>query len=636
MLSLQDIRHSYGGQCVLGGVSLTLHDGDRMGLIGRNGSGKSTLMKIMAARIAPDAGLVTRENGLRIAMLSQECALPPESTIAEVLEEATAEWHGLIAAYRAAMDRMASTPGDCIAHEEARVECDALGRALDAADAWDLPHAIKRVSVALDLPDEDRLAGTLSGGELRRLDLAAKLLARPDLLLLDEPTNHIDTRSVEWIERFIAQYAGACVLVTHDRYFLDRIVNRIVELEFNRLYSFPGRYRDFLERKALVEETQAHAEANRLAFLRRELVWFKRGPKARTGKEKARKDRIIAALETEPLKKHKEFVFEIPEPERLGKTILEAREITYGYGDATLFQKFSLLVQPKMRIGVIGPNGAGKTTLLRVLMGLEEPRKGKVITGDATHFLYVDQAHEDMDPARTVISFVSDGARHIEVNKKRIYVPAYLEHFLFDKHCADMPIANLSGGERNRLDMLKKLMRGGNFLVFDEPTNDLDLYTLRVLEETIERFDGCALVVSHDRYFLNRICTHILVFEPDARIVQIAGNYDDYLLYKERQARDAAKDAPPSVKTAQVPGKTSARRLTWKEKHELENIEAEILEAEAEAERLEAAIHAPGFYEGDHAAVSETLEALEAAKARVEERYARWQELEGIASGHRE
>ena len=325
LMSVQNIEQSYGGQPVLSGISLTLHEGDRVGLIGRNGSGKSTLMRIIAGMDSPDAGMVTRSQGLRVALLSQECNLDRRQTVGAALRGAAEEWTQLLDAYHEAMDRLAHTPGECWAHREAQAECDELHHKLDVAGIWQLDSEIKKVAMALDLPDPHQLLATLSGGELRRVDLATKIIARPDVLLLDEPTNHIDTRSVEWIETFLERYEGSCVLVTHDRYFLDRVVNRIVELEFNRLFSFPGSYARFLEYKAVLAETEVRTESNRLALIRRELAWYKRGPKARATKQKARIHRLHDKIDQGPPARHREFVFEIPEPERLGKTILETQ-----------------------------------------------------------------------------------------------------------------------------------------------------------------------------------------------------------------------------------------------------------------------------------------------------------------------
>jgi ATP-binding cassette subfamily F protein uup len=632
VLSVQDIRHSYGSQPVLDGISLTIHDGDRVGLIGRNGCGKSTLLKIMTGLIEPDGGEVIARQGKSVALLQQQCPLPGTWTIDQSLAAAVSARQAQVDEYHAQLAALSETPEGSPEHEVLSHAVHELQHAIDVSNGWGLDQEINRVRTALDLAEGSRRLDSLSGGELRRVDLAHRLLHRPDVLILDEPTNHIDTRSVEWIERFLEQYEGSCVLVTHDRFFLDRIVNRIVEIEFNRLYSFPGTYARFLEYKAQVELSEERTESNRLALIRRELAWYKRGAKARSTKQKARIDRLMDAKEQGPPQKHREFVFEIPEPERLGKTILEARDITYAIEGRTLIKNFTLTMQSHMRVGIVGPNGAGKTTLLRVLMGKARPKKGKVIIGENTQFLYVDQAHEAVDREASILDHVSDGAKYWDVNKRRVYIPAYLGNFLFDASALEMPIGRLSGGEFNRLDMVRQLLRGGNFLILDEPTNDLDLYTLRVLEETIDSFAGCALIVSHDRYFLNRVCTHMLVFEDDGEIVQIAGNYDDYLLYRDRRAAEKKAEAR-EVRAAQAqstpaPKSTGGTRLTYNEKRELEAMEETIAAAEEDVATREAALQAPGFYEGDHAEVQAALEGLKAAQARVEALYARWEDLE--------
>lgn len=631
ILSVQNIVKSYGAQPVLDHISLTIHAGERIGFIGRNGCGKSTLMRILAGLDTPEEGLVTRMQGLRVALLSQQCSLDREKTVGDVLHEAAAERRKLLDDYHALMDQLAASPPGK-EHDRLQAQYDDLHHRIDAADAWNLPQEAKRISIALDLVGNDRVLRTLSGGELRRVDLASKLLQHPDMLLLDEPTNHIDTRSVEWIEEFLTSYTGSCVLVTHDRYFLDRAVNRIVELEFQRVYSFPGNYSRFLEYKAQVEEAEARAENNRLSFIRRELDWVRRGPKARGTKAKARLDRFYERVEEGPPERHREFLFEIAEPQPLGKTVLEAREIYFGYpGETELIQKFSCAMQKGMRVGIVGPNGSGKSTLLKLLLGQQEPRKGKVVKGDNTAFLYVGQNHDDIAMHQTILQFVSNNANYWDVGKKRIFVPAYLEKFLFDRAAVHAPILNLSGGERNRLVLAKQLLRGGNFLVLDEPTNDLDLYTLRVLEETVEAFEGAALIVSHDRFFLNRVCTHMWIFEGDGTIVQISGNYDDYLLYKERQAEDA-KAAPvakpvaaPVVEAKPAP---PAKKMTYKERLELEGMEANIHKAESEIAALEARLADPTLYERAHTEAQSLLNDLSAAKTKLEKLFARWEELE--------
>lgn len=628
LLSAQEVSKRFGAQPVLNGLSLTIHESDRIGLIGRNGSGKSTLLRILAGLMEPDHGFTTRAQGMRVALLDQHCSLSTEQTVGAALEAATSGLRALIRQWREAHERLAHTPPGGPAYDTLEQECHDLEHHIASAQGWHLDTQVKKIAAELRLPPLEQGLDALSGGELRRVDLAAKLLAHPDVLLLDEPTNHIDTESVAWIERFLETYAGASILVTHDRYFLDRVANRIVEISEGAMLSFPGNYERFLEYKAAVEDVQARTEANRQTLIKRELAWYRRGPKARGTKAKARINRLMETWEKGPPPPSKEFAFAIPEPERLGKDILEARLVTHGYGDRILFKHFSLFMQKGMRVGIIGPNGCGKSTLLQVLMGREEPRSGEVFIGPSTHFLYVDQVLADMDPEKRVLDFISDGQRHVEVGRQRIHVPSYLESFLFDKSCAEMPLGRFSGGERRRVDLAKKLLHGGNFIVFDEPTNDLDLYTLRVLEETIACFEGCSLIVSHDRYLLNRLCTHMLIFEEDGAIVQITGNYDDYLLYcarrREKEKEERAQHPKPARPTTPVkrPG------LTYKEKQELAGMEHAIMEAEERVARLQEEINTPGFYEQDFTRTQEVLQQLEASEAEVARLYQRWEALD--------
>jgi ABC transport system ATP-binding/permease protein len=630
VLGVQDVVKHFGAQTILDNASLMIHEGDRIGLIGINGSGKSTLLRILAGLDKPEEGIVTRRQGLRVTLLRQQWVFPDGATVRCVLHDAVKDLRALERAYHEAAEE---ADGDA-ADSHARV--DDLHHEMDVRGVWTLDHRIRRLTTELRLPEEDRTVETLSGGEARRLDLAAALLQQPDVLLLDEPTNHVDVESVRWLENFLASYDGTCILVTHDRYFLERVVNRIVELENARLSSYPGNYEVYLERKALRDSHDARTEQNRKSSYARELVWLRRGPKARATKQKARIGRA-EELEEQIASRQvsREFRFAIPKPPRLGKQVVEARRLRRELGGKTLFDDFSFILQSGMRVGVVGANGSGKTTLLRVLMGLESPDAGEVITGDNTQFLYVDQNHEEVDPQQTIIQHISNGAEYMEVNGQRVYIPVYLEQFLFDRSTIRMPMENLSGGERNRVDIAKKLLRGGNVLVLDEPTNDLDLQTLRVLEEAVLAFDGCVLLVTHDRYFLNRVATHLIVFEEAGCVVQVAGNYDDYLIFKEYQAeeerRSRALQAPASPDSRRQTGQP--RRLTWKEQRELEGMERAIGEAEEIAASLELTMGTPDFYRQSADQVQAVLREHEAAKALADTLYARWAELEAIARG---
>jgi ATP-binding cassette subfamily F protein uup len=633
ILSLQNATKSFGAQSILDSVSLTVHEGDRIGLIGQNGSGKSTLLRIMIEQETCDDGIVTRSRGLQVGLLNQTCRLDLSRTVQEVLQETVEAHRAELRRYDELMHTLETAPPDSDIHNRVADQLASLQHHLDVTGGWEADEDIKRFNVALNLPEGSRVLESLSGGELRRLDLAATLLRRPDLLLLDEPTNHIDTRSAEWIENFLAQYQGSCILVTHDRYFLDRVVTRIVELERRRLLSFPGNYTRFLEYKSQLVEQEAREEDRRQSLLRRELDWMRRGPKARATKQKARKDRFYEAEERKPDAWEKDFAFEIPAPPPLNKRILEAEGLTISRGGDVLVRDFSLIMQKHMRVGIVGPNGAGKTTLLRALMGLEEPDSGTIFHGDATKFLYVDQHHEGLDPEKTVLENVSNGLRYWEVNGRRIFVPSYLEKFLFDISTVNDPMGHLSGGERNRLDLARKFLHGGNFLVLDEPTNDLDLYTLRLLEETVLQSNGPALIVSHDRYFLNRLCTHLVVFEGKGDHFLITGDYDDYLLHRERR-RGTAKKEEAAARVAPACATDAPRapvRNAWRDKKRQELLSramAAVEAAEAEVERLHLVMAQPGFYEQTPAEVETTLTALRDAEERLGACTLKWEKLE--------
>ena len=636
ILSVQNITKSYGSQPILNNLSLTIHAGERVGLIGRNGTGKSTLMKILAGLDTPDEGDITRKKGLRVGMLSQECVLDQSQTVGEVLNNACAFTQGLLKRHEELTEQLFGEELDAKRHDALQHEYDELHHTLDVHDAWNLQQTIDKIAQALGVPPYDRMLDKLSGGELRRVDLAATLIAHPDVLLLDEPTNHIDTQSVEWIETFLSTYKGTCLIITHDRYFLDLVVNRIVELEFNELYSFPGNYEDFLEYKSQIQVIAERTENSRQNVLRSELAWLRRGAKARSTKQKARIKRYDVLDDQGGPNQHKEFDFEIPQPPRLGKRVLDVDAIGFKFpdGDKVLFSDFSMIMQKNMRVGIVGPNGTGKTTLLRCLLGEEDRYRGKIWKGENTEFLYVDQTHSDINLDKSILDFVSGGANHWDVNGRRVFIPGYLEAFLFDMETLHSPMRNLSGGERNRIELAKKLLHGGNFLVLDEPTNDLDLPTLRVLEEAILHFDGAAIIVSHDRYFLNRLCTHTIVFEGDGELYFNTGNYDDYLIYKQNTAVEEITESKKKIVSPQASSAPTAtkKKLSYKEQQELDHMEETIAQQETAVSELEAKMGEAGFYDQDYPLVQEVIASLETAKLNLEKTYARWEELESMGS----
>lgn len=624
VLSANSVVKGFGGQPVLEGVSLSIHEGERVGLIGRNGSGKSTLMKLLVGLETCDDGDIVRRRGLRVGYLTQSCALPLDQTVGDVLEDAYSDVAAMLTRHDELAALLADHESDTPERVSLQEEYSTLHHALEVHGGWDVAQDVKRVSMALNLPDPERTLSTLSGGELRRVDIGATLLSRPDVLLLDEPTNHIDMPSVEWIEKFLRSYQGSLLLVTHDRYFLDLVTTRIVELDGNRLFSFPGNYARFVEYKAQVEEVDRQTEEGRQSTLRRELEWIRRGPKARSTKQKARINRFEELYDQDGPQTAPKLNFQIPTPGRLGKDILEARDLKCVRGGRTLFEDVKITFQKKMIVGVSGPNGCGKSTLARTLMQQDDDFSGKVKVGELTKFLYVDQTHEEVNPEQSVLDFVSGGAHHLEVNDRRMHVPAYLEGMLFDRDSVRSPMGNLSGGERNRMELAKKLLKGGNFLVLDEPTNDLDLQTLRVLEEAILAFDGCSLIISHDRYFLNRVCTHLIVFDEEEFYFS-AGNYDNFQIY--RSHRTAAKKSSNLVKVPR-PQRAPSNRLSYKEKEELKNIESTIEQTEANKLDIESTLNQPGFYEGQHEEVQAVLATLEDTREEITRLYTRWEDLE--------
>ena len=616
LLSAQDLDLAYNTQVVLEQASMTVCEGDRMGLVGRNGSGKSSFLRILTGEQKADAGEVVTRRGLRIGYLPQEFKLDPDQTVIESIRSGAQFILDLI-------DEFENLPATSDRHEH-------IEQQIQAADGWELDQRIESTMTHLQVPSADRKVAELSGGEHRRVALCRAIIAQPDLLILDEPTNHLDNESIQWVEQFLKTYQGALLLVTHDRYFLDRITNRIVELAAGVFYPYKGNYTQYLEKKAERMASEATNEKRRQMFLRRELEWVRRGPKARTTKSKSRLDRYeeVASQEGPEVEQTADVV--IPPPPPMGNRILDLVNIGYTYDSAPLFENVDFNFQAGMRIGIVGRNGIGKTTLLKVIMGQLEPTSGTIKTGQLVKFNYVDQNRLQLNPEDRVIDAIGDGAEFVLFGDDQLSLRAYLKRFLFTDDRIDTKVKLLSGGERSRLLLASILKRGGNFIILDEPTNDLDLATLRVLEEALVSFPGIIMAVSHDRYFLNRVCTGILAFEGHGRVDYSVGDYDYYLEKKERYKVKAPKaNATKNVSSTHQP-KAKPKKLTWKEKNELEGMEERILKVEQEIERIETLFASPNFHQDHGHEASALNEALEKARAETEQLYARWEELEQI------
>ena len=618
IVSASELCVSYSSHTVLDGATLAIQKGDRIGLVGRNGCGKSTFLKILAGEAVGDSGEVNCKRGLVTGYLPQNFELNDEASVYDNVLAGAQYTLDLITKYE-------TIPADSDRSAEVLDEITHL-------EGWDLEHRATTLLSHLHAPDAARIVGTLSGGEKRRVSLCRALLAKPDFLILDEPTNHLDTESIEWLEKFLARYTGTCLFVTHDRYFLDRIATRIVEIRQGKCDSYQGNYTDYLLSRAERDMADARNEHKRQRFLSRELEWVRRGPKARSTKAKDRMDRYFEVADQNAPEQELDVDLIIPAPPKLGNKVIEIEDVGMAYDDGPwLFSNVSLKIEGGQRLGIVGRNGMGKSTLLNIMLGQLEPLQGKVDIGMKTDINFIDQNRLLLDDDKSVFEEVGEGQENVQLGKEIIGLRAYLRRFLFTEERINTKIGLLSGGERSRVMLAKILKKGGNVIVLDEPTNDLDLNTLRLLEEALFAFKGSVIVVSHDRYFLNRVCTDILAFEGDGVVDYQVGNYDYYLEKKAaRAATSKLYKASPANKKAER--KERPRKLKWAEAKELETIEEEILAAEQTLAQLEAQFNAPDLYEkhGDNWQALETE--LNEAKAKVPKLYSRWEELEAIKS----
>jgi len=538
--TMKDLRKVFpSGKEVLKGIYLSFFPGAKIGVLGANGSGKSTLLKIMAGVDKEFLGEAWAAEGVSVGYLPQEPALDPKKTVLGNIEEGVSVMKGVLTRFEEVSMKLGEPMSDAEMNRLLSEQSE-LQDKIDAGNGWELDRTLEIAMDALRCPPGDADVTTLSGGERRRVALCRLLLQRPDMLLLDEPTNHLDAESVAWLERFLQEYTGTVVAITHDRYFLDNVAGWILELDRGSGIPWKGNYSSWLDQKGKRLAQEEKSESNRQRTLARELEWVQMSPKARQAKSKARVSAYEALLAASDDKRVDTTELKIPFTRRLGNTVIEAKKLTKGFGERLLFDDLNFMLPRGGIVGVIGPNGAGKTTLFRMITGTEKPDRGELKIGDTVDIAAVDQSRDTLDPDKSIYQEISGGQEILSVGGKDLNARAYVSKFNFNGADQQKKVGLLSGGERNRVHLAKLIKKGGNLLLLDEPTNDLDVDTLRHLEEALLSFPGCAVIISHDRWFLNRLATHILAFESDSKVVWFEGNYEDYEADKKRRLGEDA------------------------------------------------------------------------------------------------
>jgi energy-dependent translational throttle protein EttA len=548
--SMMRVSKFYNKKPVIKDISLSYFHGAKIGVLGLNGSGKSTLLKIMAGVDKEFGGEALLSKGYTIGFLEQEPLVDETKTVREIVQEGVQETVDLLDEFNRINEKFAEPMSDDEMDKLIQRQGEVQEK-LDALDAWDLDSRLEMAMDALRCPAADTTVNVISGGERRRVALCRLLLKKPDILLLDEPTNHLDAESVAWLEQHLQQYAGTVIAVTHDRYFLDNVAGWILELDRGHGIPWKGNYSSWLEQKQNRLANEEKSESDRQKTLKRELEWIRMAPKARRSKSKARISAYEKLMDQESDRLAKELEIYIPPGRRLGNVVIQAKGVTKGYGDKLLVDGMEFSLPPGGIVGVIGPNGAGKTTLFRMITGQDQPDSGSIDIGETVQLAYVDQSRDILDPQKNIWEMISDGQDTLDLGDRQVNSRAYVARFNFSGSDQQKKVGVLSGGERNRVHLARILKSGANVLLLDEPTNDLDVNTMRALEEALENFGGCAVVISHDRWFLDRIATHMLAFEGDSRVVWFEGNYSDY--EEDRKKRlGAAADQPHRIKYRQL------------------------------------------------------------------------------------
>ena len=623
LLTVEAISKQYGLKKLFADVSFGIDEKDKIGVIGTNGSGKSTLLRILAGKESPDSGkvMIARQN--RISWLSQESPFNPADTVLEAVLKSGDRVLNLVYEYELVCKTLEERGGE---DQELIEKISTLSHELDVHNAWELEATVKAVLGKLGLHDVTATMGALSGGQRKRVALAHALVMPSDALILDEPTNHLDADSVEWLENYLKRYQGAVILVTHDRYFLDRVVNRMIELDGVSANAFSGGYASYLQQKAEQEEQEARADRKHRALVKQELAWLRTGCKARTTKQKARIQRAEGLMEERSASEKEELKIGFG-ADRLGNKVVELHEVSKSWDDTPLITSFECLLQKGDRIGIIGPNGSGKTTLLDLITGRTSPDSGRIETGQTVKIAYYDQMSGGLDDAMRVIDYIKEEAEQIKLKDGSVLSASkMLERFLFEPSVQYNLVANLSGGERRRLYLLRQLMMSPNVLLLDEPTNDLDISTLQVLENFLDSWPGCVIAVSHDRYFLDRVAEHIFAFEENGRIRKYPGNYTVYLDMKAAREMSGAKSFGKKTGTTakEKSGNADTRKLSYKERRELDSLEKKIAEAEERQASISLQLNEAG---SDFDLVRQLSEELQSLQDQLETDMIRWEAL---------
>ena len=625
LLTFDHLELAYGHHPLLDDASLVVEAGERIGLIGRNGTGKSSLLKIIAGEIQADAGEVWRSPGLRLAWVPQEPQFQSGHSVFEAVAEGVGAAQRLLAAYHSTAHAVAE--GDTAALDE----LERLSHELEAADAWRLNSRVEETLQRLDLA-ADLEVETLSGGLKKRVALARALVADPELLLLDEPTNHLDFAAIEWLEGLLKEFRGALLFVTHDRRFLDNVANRIVELDRGQLREYRGNFSAYQAKKAEQLEVEAIQDRKFDKFWRQEEAWIRKGIEARRTRNEGRVRRLeqLRRMREARVAHQGQVGFRLDSGERSGKVVAELDHVSYGYDGRTLIRDLSTTILRGDKLGLLGPNGAGKTTLIRLILGELKPQSGWIKQGTKLEVAYFDQFRNRLDDDATLVDTISPGSDYVEIAGQRKHVISYLEEFLFPAERARAKVSALSGGERNRLLLARLFARPANLLVLDEPTNDLDIDTLELLEQLLQDYTGTVIIVSHDRAFLDNVVTQSIVFEGEGRLTEIVGGYADWRAWRERRESSAAKeDAQPAAAKAAPASRSAPRaKLSYKETRELESLPGVIEALEAEQAGIAQRLADPTLYQTDPAAATALHARSEAIEAELLEALTRWEALE--------